>query len=132
MKYQREQCNDSTSQKSHQRDMCEGGKYSCSICGFQTPMKNKLLIHQKSHNGIMYKCNICDKEVSSTNATNGIIMQRKRAVSKDIKNQFIRVSNTIVMNVNTMHPKIVILKHIKNQFMRVLSTDAANVIIRQQ
>ena len=48
--------------QSHQRDMCEGGKYSCSIRGFQTPMKNKLLIHQKRHDGIMYKCNVCDKE----------------------------------------------------------------------
>ena len=80
-------------------------------------MKNKLLIHQKSHNGIMYKCNICDKEVSSTNATNGIIMQWKRAVSKDIKNQFIRVSSTNAMNVITKPLKKVISKRIKNQFM---------------
>ena len=44
MKHQREQYKDSISLKSHQRYMCEGGKYSCNICGFQTTTKNKLQV----------------------------------------------------------------------------------------
>ena len=81
MKHQREQYKDSISLKSHQRDMSEGGKYSCNICGFQTTTKNKLRTHQKAHNGIMYKCNVCDKEFTQK----GHLKRHKESVHEGVK-----------------------------------------------
>ena len=82
MKHQREQCNDdSASLKSNQRDMHERGKYSCSICGFQTALQKKILIHQKAHDGIMYKCNVCDKEFTQK----GHLKRHKESVHESVK-----------------------------------------------